>query len=140
MKMTVESLRTAYLEERLPVIVIAGMMGVKPNTVYKRLTEHNLHREYTSAAEPFGIPPVVVSASGYRYLGEYTVTVLYKEEPVSFRMFAENHQAIVRKIMDAWRHDIRIMEIVSSRSFEHDNFKDVNEKLVKELKDEYSKF
>jgi len=138
--MTVEALRKAYIEERMPVSIIAGMYDVKPNTVYKRIMEHNLHREYTSAAEPFGIPPVVVSAAGFTYLGEYTVTALYKEEPVSFKMCAENPNAIVRKIMDAWRHDIRIMEIVSSRSFEHDNFKDVNEKLVKELKDEYSKF
>jgi hypothetical protein len=123
MKMTVEALRKAYLEERLPVSVIAGMLGVKSNTVYKRLHEHNLHREYTSAAEPFGIPPVVVSASGYRYLGEYTVTVRYKGKPVNFKMCAESPKEIVRKILDVGNNEIKIMGIASSYTIKRMNFK-----------------
>jgi hypothetical protein len=123
MKMTVEALRASYLDERLPVSVIAGMLGVKPNTVYIKIAEHNLHREYTSAAEPFGVPPTIVSAAGFAHLGEYTVTVRYKENPVSFKLCAENPKAIVRKIMDAWGGDISIIKIDSSKSFEHENFK-----------------
>jgi hypothetical protein len=121
--MTFEALRTAYLEERLPVSVLSEMLGVKPNTVYKRLMEHNLHREYTPAAEPFGTPPAVISAAGFTRLGEYTVTVRYNEEPVSFKMCAESPKAIVRKIMNAWGHDIRIMEILSADTTKHENFK-----------------